>query len=143
MATGHRRTGEKETVADRRRKVLALRKLGLSVRQIAAELKTPRATIGNDLKTVMTELAEETRADAESSRALELERLDDMYRSLAKQIEKGDYQAIDRALRISQRRAALLGLDQPAVQSINLNYRDLTNLSDEELKALAEGKIAP
>lgn len=138
VATARRRTGEKENVADRRRNVLAKRKEGKSVRQIAAELSVPRATVGDDLKKVMDELATETRADAEASRALELERLDDMYMALTKKIAQGDYQAIDRAIRISQRRAALLGLDQTSPQSINLN---LSTLTDEELKAVAEGKL--
>jgi hypothetical protein len=66
----------------------------------------------------MRALQETRREPAELLRTLELQRQDDYLVSLARRLEKGDLGAIDRALRIQERRAKLLGLDlanrQPA-----------------------------
>jgi len=46
-------------------------------------------------------------------RSLELERLDVYLLAIARDVQKGDFLAIDRALKISERRAKLLGIDAP------------------------------
>lgn len=143
MAVRHRKTGEKENVLSRRLRVMELRREGKSVRKISEILlkegwqSAARATVGQDLKLALADLIQETLEESQAVRALELDRLDEMYAAIHPKLSKGDFQAIDRALRISQRRAALLGLDQTAPQNINLN---LSGLSDEELRAIAEGK---
>jgi len=50
---------------------------------------------------------------AEEIRRLELERLDAMLFAIGPEVRKGSYGAIDRALKIMERRARLLGLDAP------------------------------
>jgi len=47
-------------------------------------------------------------------RTLELARLDGMWLAIAKGIAQGNFGAIDRGLKIMDRRAKLLGLDRPA-----------------------------
>jgi len=51
--------------------------------------------------------------DAESIRFVELERLDALFVQAYRQATEGNLQAIDRCLRIMERRSSLLGLDKP------------------------------
>jgi hypothetical protein len=53
------------------------------------------------------------REQAQELRALEALRLDQMQAALWQQATDGDVRAIDRILRIMERRARLLGLDEP------------------------------
>lgn len=144
MSTKRRKAGEKENVLTRRRRVMELRRAGLSIRKISDVLSeegwksASRSTVCDDLNAALKDLIAETLEETQAARAMELDRLDGMYSAIYAGISRGDMHAIDRALKISQRRAALLGLDQTSPQNINLN---LNNLSDEELKAVAEGKF--
>ncbi|MFJ3219693.1 hypothetical protein ACIPLC_27730 [Kitasatospora sp. NPDC086801] len=68
---------------------------------------------GADPLTVGRKLAA-AQADIEELRALEGARLDRLYLvAYRRAVRDGELQAIDRALRIMERRARLLGLDQP------------------------------
>lgn len=64
------------------------------------------------LETYYNQLAEDT----EALRRIELERLDVAQAAIWPLVVQGDLNAIDRLLRISARRAALLGLDAPVKQ---------------------------
>lgn len=117
----------------RRLTALQMRHAGASYRTIAQQLGIDVRTAFNDVQYMLTELAREP---AENVRALELERLDRLMIPLfarATRAEDGrlpDYQAIDRILKIMDRRAKLLGLDAP--QKI-----DITSYIREQ--AIAEG----
>jgi hypothetical protein len=74
------------------------------------------------------------REPAQELITLELERLDMATRAIAHQVEKGSLRAIDRWLRIMDRRAKLLGLDKAPQQSIDV-------LS--ALKVLVENEVPP
>lgn len=63
-------------------------------------------------------LAEQTTETADEYRRLELERLDKMQRNLWTQTLQGSQGAVDRVLKIMERRAKLLGLDAPVKQDI-------------------------
>ena len=92
-----------------------LRKQGLSYRAIGQQLKTSDTTVRKALKRVFTRIREETSEKAEELIQLEAERLDDLFNAIWGQAIKGDYAAIDRIIRIMDRRAKLLGLDAPEV----------------------------
>lgn len=65
---------------------------------------------------------------AESVRSLELQRLDRMLVALTKKAEAGDVQAVDRVLRIMERRTAYEGLDVPKQLSVELQRNVLAVL---------------
>jgi len=100
--------------AVRRVRVLEARVQGHSLRTIAAELGCAPATAMRDLHHALRELAQLEQAKTAELRALELARLDHLLVALADKIDAGDVGAINAAVRISERRARLLGLDRPA-----------------------------
>jgi hypothetical protein len=64
-------------------------------------------------------LAKECLEEASKVRDLELQRLDALYLVAYAEVEEGNVPAIDRCLRIMERRAKLLGLD--AAEKVNVN----------------------
>ena len=120
MATSARAAAKKIALAERQQTALSLRKSGATYRAIAAHIALlpgneryseglAHADIAACLKTINTQ----TSLDTEEYRALELERLDTAQLAIAPKVQAGDLLAIDRWLRISERRSALLGLDAP------------------------------
>ena len=106
--TAQRRIEAKE----RALKALELRKKGMRYEEIAQQLGYPNR--GNAHKAVMKELellAKECLEEAAQVRDLELQRLDALYLVAYAEVEEGNIPAIDRCLRIMERRAKLLGLD--------------------------------
>jgi hypothetical protein len=110
--------------AIRRSFVLGLRRAGMTYARIA-ELAVEN--FGSDnlpsgwderyaYKDVMRELEKYRNGlqeDAETIRTLEMERLDRLYQVAYRQATGGSMQAVDRCLRIMERRSKLLGLDLP------------------------------
>jgi hypothetical protein len=92
---------------------LELRANGLSFREIARELKVAPATAYKAVARGLAAVNENCREEAQELRALEALRLDQMQAALWQQATDGDVRAIDRILRIMERRARLLGLDEP------------------------------
>ena len=114
--TAQRRIEAKE----RAKKALELRKKGMRYEAIAQTLGY--SSRGNAHKAVMKELellAKECREEAAQVRDLELQRLDDLFLAAWKAIADGSESAIDRALRVSESRRKLMGLD--AAQKVDVN----------------------
>lgn len=100
--------------SDKQLTALRLRKAGVSYLDIAQQLgyrgaSGAHAAVKSALKRTLQEPADELRN-------LELERLDAMLMGIWQQCQNGNQGAIDRALRIMERRAKLLGLDAPTRQ---------------------------
>jgi len=123
---GGKGSATKVKLAERRNIAIELRKSGLSYRAIATEIRLmsgmpPRyseAMAYRDVTSELQRLNEKSAEVAKEVRRLELERLDALTESLWDMAIKGDNAAIDRLLRISERRARLLGLDAP--RDVNL-----------------------
>lgn len=114
--TAQRRIEAKE----RALKALELRKKGVRYEQIAQQLGYSNR--GSAHKAVMKELnllAKECLEEASKVRDLELQRLDDLFLAAWKAIADGSESAIDRALRVSESRRKLMGLD--AAQKVDVN----------------------
>lgn len=109
MAVDKNKSDPRISVADRQRQALELRKAGLSYDLIARRLKY-RSRSGAH-KAVQTALKKTLREPADELRQLELERLDAMLLGLWPQAQRGNQGAVDRVLKIMERRAKLLGLD--------------------------------
>lgn len=103
------------TATETQRNALEARKVGATYRQIASGLNI---TVSSAHKAVQVALRKTLQEPADDVRALELERLDAMLWSLRRPLADGHLGAIDRALKIMDRRAKLLGLDAPTKQQI-------------------------
>lgn len=136
MPRQHTNRGKAEEAAGRRIQALELRKAGVSYRAIGDRLGVSEAQAHRDVKAAMQALQKVQDTVAEDVRTMELARLDDMYFSIATQIRNGNHGAIDRGLRIMERRAKLLGLDA-ATRNITI---DITDATDEQLDRIAKGE---
>lgn len=100
---------------DKHMQALELRKAGLTITEIAARVGLSRTQVHR----VIDRLLKDTKAEAaEEIRTLELARLDTAQVAIWAQVRQGNHGAIDRLLRIMERRAKLLGLDAPARQEL-------------------------
>ena len=94
---------------ERRKKVVALRKRGASLADIAATLEISTSTASNDLRAALSSVRDTT--DAQDARTLELERLDRMLLAVYPDAIAGDDRKIATVLKLMERRARYLGLD--------------------------------
>lgn len=113
MAAGKKSEATKIKILERQRQALQLRKNGVSYRLIGDQLSISHVQAQRDIKAALELSRKDVRQEAETYRALELERLDDMLFNINNQVRSGHLGAIDRALKIMERRAKLLGLDAP------------------------------
>lgn len=97
--------------AEKRRRALQLRKAGATFDQIAEQVGYDNK--GNAYRAVNQELADLPKEDAAELRDLEMARLDSLLTAMWPKAIGGNGWAVDRVLRIMERRARLAGLDQP------------------------------
>lgn len=109
---------EDALIQQRRLEALDLRKAGLSYRMIAERLGVVHETARSDVLAALKQLSEHQNTETAEYRNLELERLDRLQLAIWKQAIDGNLGAIDRLLKISERRARLMGLDAPVKQEI-------------------------
>jgi hypothetical protein len=113
---------------------MELRAQGWTWQRIADEVGYSNASatkhaFDNAIKRTMQPVADEVRT-------LELERLDRFLSYLWDKIEQGDPVAIDKGLKIMDRRAKYLGLDAPIKQEVEVTNYDGGTEVDRELKRL-------
>lgn len=92
---------------------LEMRKAGATYAHIAQVLNITETAARKAVLRALARLNEKVSESAEEVRRLELERLDALLAALWGKAQAGDGAAIDRVLRIMERRARLLGLDAP------------------------------
>ncbi|MCG5495636.1 TetR family transcriptional regulator C-terminal domain-containing protein [Ectothiorhodospira variabilis] len=108
---------KKMEVAWLRNEAVRLRREGASCGQIADHLQISRSRAHQLICEVLETLEGESITEGRQLRALEAERLDALQHGLWEAAVGGDMMAVDRVLRIMERRAKLLGLDSPAKYS--------------------------
>ena len=101
------------TAAERTQKAVALRKAGRTYDQIRKALGISKGAAVKAVQRGLAEMREETSKDAKDLQAMEAARLDEAQAAIWTKVLQGDLAAVDRFTRLSQRRAALLGLDAP------------------------------
>jgi hypothetical protein len=116
-----RHAGEDEVIAERRVRAFGLRKAGASYRQIAQQLGVGVNTAWADVNAELMELRAQTTVDAEAVREMELQRCDEMILGLWPAVRRGDPKSVMAAVRVSDRRARLLGLDAPSKTELTGN----------------------
>lgn len=102
-----------EDIEQRRVKVAQLLVSGYSGNAIARQLGLHHSTIYADIEAVRDEWKKNQTQPYDVWVARELESLDAMERALSPRLDSGDPTAIQAGLRIKERRAKYLGLDQP------------------------------
>ena len=157
---------------ERRSLALTLRKGGMSIRDIAAEIerrhpgtKASPATVHDDLTKTMADAAAEILAEGKQVLALELLRLDEMQLAhwlaavggavpvtqkdgtTKEMVVMPDIESAKLILKIMERRAKLLGLDKMNLQLADpdgnpLGQGALGGTSNEELNALVKNLLA-
>ena len=139
MANSAKRDAREADSAERTRQALELRKAGASLDQIAEKLKFAHRS--NARKAIQAAIKEIYEEPAKEVLSLELARLDAMLLGLYQKAKSGDVAAVDRVVRIMDRRAKYLGLDAPQETSVEVKSdsrdRILTRL--EVLAATARG----
>ena len=119
MAAGRRSHSATISKLERQQLALDYRKAGLTYRAIAAKIretglsKYSETLAHRDVKDQLAVISTKLSSSAEELRSLELARLDSCWSTLWRSIGQGDTKAITAAVRISERRSKLLGLDAP------------------------------
>ena len=106
--------------AERREEAVKMRLAGLSYAQIGDRLGVTRQAAFAYVSSSLADLRAATAEAAEDVREMELARLDAMLVPMLEAAEAGQQTAVDRVLRIQERRAKLLGLDAAEKHETNL-----------------------
>ena len=133
---------EPRNIQAREREVeaLELRKAGATFQQIGTRLGISRQAAHKRVTEVLHDMAETTGEKAEAVRTLEGQRLDAMLLGLWARASHGDYGAVDRVLRIMQRRADMLGTDAPKKHEVM--GKDGEPIRIEDARANLAGTVA-
>lgn len=94
-------------------KALELRRAGLGFEAIGVQLGLKKSQAHRLVVAGLAEARAQVSASADDLRSEELSRLDGMLTGLWPRARKGEVAAVDRVLKIGERRAKLLGLDAP------------------------------
>ena len=141
-------TAEDARIEERRHQAWLLRVKGKSVREIATALNVSVGTAHSDLKAVLERTKSENNEAAEDHRVLSLSRLDRALSTIEDALEAMSIRtnedgeviaagidhelrlkALDRLVKLEERRAKLLGLDAPVKSEVEAN---VTNVASPE-----------
>ena len=124
--------------------ICELRKLGWSLDQISYFLGMKKKDVVKRLRRVMKTTARLMYASIEEHILMEEIRMDMLLKALQPGIDKGDVRSIEAALKISDARRKLKGLDEPEKKQINQSIDiEMKSMSTIELAARAEALGIP
>jgi len=124
--------------------ICEMRKLGWSLDQIAYFLGIKKRDVVKRLRKVMKTTAKLMFASIEEHILMEEIRMDMLLKALQPGIDKGDVRSIEAALKISDARRKLKGLDEPEKKQINQSIDiEMKSMSTIELAARAEALGIP
>lgn len=106
-------SSRKVTSKVRREQALLLRRSGLSYTRIGEQMGITRQAAHALVKKALAEIQASLEETGKEIITLEVERLDRMTEALWDKVIDGDTTAIEKNLKIMERRAKLLGLDSP------------------------------
>jgi hypothetical protein len=125
--------------AERQTQALELRKAGVTYDAIAQRLGYKGAQ--GAYEAISAALLRTQQEPAEEVRQLELGRLDKLLTAIWPAALKGEYPAVDRVLKIMERRACLQGLDAPRKLDVTYQLRQMAladGLDPDEMVRAAE-----
>lgn len=104
--------------AERKRLAMGMRKRGCTWVEIAEECGYSSArTAAAEVNKLITEIPQE---NANNLRKIEIERLDQLLNAMWDKAMKGDGWAVDRCVKIMERKAKLTGIDAPIVTKVEV-----------------------
>lgn len=135
-------------------KALELRRMGLGYVEIGNQLGLKKSQAHRLVVAGMAEARAQIGASADELRTEELSRLDGMLAGLWPRARKGEVVAVDRVLKIGERRAKLLGLEAPVriettgrdgapIEVSSTVSVDPTKLSTQTLRELLDARTKP
>lgn len=140
MAAVNKTSAAKVRSMERQVKALELRRSGMSYHEIAAALGIGKSQAQRYVQAGLASAREQVAAEASDLRAEEVSRLDGMLRGLWPDARKGHLGAVEKVLKIMERRAKLLGLDAPTrighggdSDAPPIKSENMHHYSDEEL----------
>lgn len=113
MSSGNAFSARRVTAIQRQQRAVELRRAGYSYREIGKAIGIGTTSAHRLVTRAVVETRKAIAEDVNEMRALELSRLDALLGGLWADARRGHLGAIDRVLRIMERRAKLLGLDAP------------------------------
>lgn len=117
MSSGNETSKKKARLLENQRRALELRRSGASYTEIAAAIGLSRSHAHRLVSLALADARESVATNADELRAEELSRLDALLSSLWAAARRGQLGAVDRVLKIMERRARMLNLDvQPAAR---------------------------
>ena len=147
MAAGNSTSAAKARRLERQVKALELRRMGKGYAEIARTLGIGRSHAHRLVMAGLQDAVDQLRAQADDLRAEEISRLDGMLAGLWPDARRGNHGAVDRVLRIMERRARLLGLDAPVKLAHGgdpdgppVKAELVHTLADADLEAIAQGR---
>jgi len=126
--------------AERRSRVLTLRLRDASLRCIASKLGCSHETVRLDLQHALKQLHESEKEKMEHLRSFELARLDVAVNAIAEKVADGNLNAVEKWVRLSERRSKLLGLDAPLESKLNLSGNVLGEMTNEDLQRIVAAR---
>jgi transposase-like protein len=145
MAPNNAAAANKALKIQRQQAALELRRAGQDFREIARRVGCSKSAAHRYVKAALEGAIEQIATEATELKAEEISRLDGMLAGLWGDARKGDVAAVDRVLRIMERRSKLLGLDAPVKLAhtgkdggpilTRNDGLDLGALTDDELRA--------
>lgn len=142
------KTSKRKVIAEeRRRRAWELRRAGWSIRAIARDIGVYPNAVYKMLVSILNELHDDSLEMARLEREIQLEQLDALHNVLFPQALQGDRAAIDRVIRIGERRAKLTGAEAPAKTAFTdptgeREYNPYERLTDEQRLARIQEVIA-
>lgn len=134
-----RRAAEVER-AERLKKMVLLRKVGMTLQAIADQCGVNKSTVSRELDKAYKELYHE---DANQHVQLELARLEELQRAIYPAALKGDVKAVNASVRVSESKRKLLGIDKPTKLELGLPDVDIDKAASEVMAAALAQAVNP
>jgi predicted transcriptional regulator len=117
-------------------RVMTLHMHGFVAEEIAETLGATVPEVRKALRAAQRDLAKRNLESAVYARDLELLRLDELWRRTWQQIDRGNFRAIDQALKIVSAKAKMMGLDAPEKLQIEVG------MTEDEAQAATDRDLA-
>jgi hypothetical protein len=134
-------SARKVAAAERTRTAVKMRMAGAQYTEIAAQMGISKQAVWMLVKKSLEATRKITGESADLLRELELQRLDKLYLAMNKQAEQGNQGAVDRCIRIMERRSKLVGLDAPTKQDVTSGGEKINpymSATTDELREMAK-----
>lgn len=123
----------KLTAVEREGVALKLRMTGMTYEDIGNQMGVSKNGAYKAVMRALGKLNAQVVEGADKLRTLELQRLDALYTQMYSQAERGNQGAVDRCIKIQERRAKLLGLDLPIDQHEDTTTRPVYKLPADSI----------